>query len=254
MADDAWTAPEVERAPAKRPNVVDLATRAVSTIGKDPGGYLLAGLPPALVGLVFGVGGVLLAYAAFFAGMVPGVLSDDPGEAAVMGMGLGLGLLFPAILAATVLVAPMIASLHRAVWRSLLHGEKLTIGSALSTFGQDLGKVLAFNVLSGVAIFAGVLLCYVPGLIAMALLVFAGPAIYVHRLGVGEAIGLSIRSAQDEPGWHLGFFALSFVIVLVLQYVPIVGMMLYYTAHTLFVLLAYRELYGDGDLPRGYGA
>lgn len=238
-----------EDAERERPNVIDLASRMVSSVAKEPAAFLLAGLPPTIVALVFGVGSVAVLYGGIIAGMMPGVLSDDPDEAALLGMGIGFGGFVPVLLVAMIATVPMSASLHRAVWAHVVRGETLSFGSALATWNQDLGRVLLYNVAYGLAVIAGMMLCYLPGLVVTGLMVFAGPAIYVHRLSIGEAVALSLKSAQDEPGWHLGFFGLSFVILIVLQYVPILGIMLIYTAYPLYVLLAYRALFGDGERP-----
>src|SRR5687767_9164503 len=159
--DDVFTPSEATGSSgAPKPNVIDLASRAASEVGKNPAGYLLAGLVPTVVAITLTVLAVFGAYGFMFAGMVPGVFSDDPDEGFLIGLGIGLGVMFPLILLAMLGVAPMQASLYRAVWRSITAGEPLTIGSATSTFGQDLGRVLGFTVLYAVAMLAGAMLCY----------------------------------------------------------------------------------------------
>ena len=57
---------------------------------------------------------------------------------------------------------------------------------------------------------------------------------------------------QRHPGWHLGFFGLHFVIAMVVSYIPFLGYALAGTIPPLFMLLVYREVFGTGELPRGY--
>jgi hypothetical protein len=153
----------------------------------------------------------------------------------------------------TALLAPMQASLYRAVWAYLETGEKLTIGSAFSTARQDLARVIVYQFVMLGLIATGALFCYVPGLLVAAALAFAGPAIYIHRLGIAEAISLSVGHLQRHPTWHFIYFLWSALIVFVLQYIPFIGGMLLFTVHPYFVLLAYRAIFGSGALPRGFG-
>jgi hypothetical protein len=136
------------------------------------------------------------------------------------------------------------------VWKYLETGEKLTFASPFSTYTQDIGRVLAYQLTVFVLTFASALMCYVPALVVGAALMFAGPAIYVHRMGIGQAIGLSWRHLVKHPGWHLGFFGISLLMTIGASFVPIIGTMLLTTAHPLFVLLAYRAVFGTGDAPR----
>jgi uncharacterized membrane protein len=255
VSDDVWSAAKSADAGATRaaelPNVMDLASRVVSEVQKDFAMFLLGGLGSMILSLVLVPVALVLVYGGMFLGMLPGMMANDDGLTAigsVGGLSIGMTLMFVGLL---VVAAPMWASTHRAVWKYLTEGEKFTYMAPFSTYTQDLGKVLGFTFVQGVLITGGMMLCYVPGLALAAALMFSGPAVYVHRVGIGEALSLSWRHFQANVGWHVGFFAIAFVMQMVLTYIPFVGMMLLATVMPLYVLLAYRHIYGDGPIPRG---
>lgn len=232
------------------PNVMDLVSKLAAEVQKDFGGFLLAGLPPTLIV----IGGTLVAvfgtYAALFLGMMPGLMADDEDLAALGGLGAVSLALVVVIGGITALTTPMWASLYRAAWAYLVRGEKLGISSSFSSMGQDLGAQFAYVLLAGAIVTVGVMMCYVPGLLAQGMLIFAWPAIVVHRMPVGRAISWSVSHAMAHPAWHLGLWAVNLVMMMVLPYIPIVGYLLLFTVHPLYVLLAYRAVAGDGEVAR----
>ncbi|MEZ4240120.1 MAG: hypothetical protein R3F59_29010 [Myxococcota bacterium] len=231
------------------PSVADLVSKTASTVMEDFVPFLVAGLP--FLGVVFvAVFAALFGiYGTMFAGILVGqaVGGDElAGIGAIVG---ALGSTFVVLTAILAVAAPMQASVMRAVWNQLETGEKLTISAGFSTITQDLGKVIGFNLLLFFGVMVGSLFCYLPGLAVAAALVFALPAIVVHRQSVGSAISLSVAHLQAHPGWHLGFFGLSMVLAMVLSYIPFIGYALVATIHPLFTLLAYREIFGTGEYP-----
>jgi hypothetical protein len=247
MADNVFQESAGTDPDAGLPNVLDLVATTVAEVQKDPMGFIVAGLIPGLsiIGLTFvAVFGV---YGIGFLGALPGIMADDEDLAALGGVSALLLAMMLLILVIVAVTTPIWASMYRAVWALLVRGEKLTIGAPFSTIGQDLVPLLTYTLLSAAIVSAGVMFCYLPGILAQGMLMFAWPAIVVHRMPVGRAIQWSVSHAMTHPGWHLGLWAVSFAMSLVLPYFPIVGYMLLFTIHPLFVLLAYRACAGDGE-------
>jgi uncharacterized membrane protein len=234
------------------PSVADLVSTTVRHVMDDFVPWLVAGLPFLVMTFVGVFVGLFLVYGGMFAGMMVGAAADSEELAGVLLMaGLMVGTVV-LVVGMTVASAPVSASMMRAVWQYLETGEKLSFGSGFSTIGQDVGRVVAYNLVMISAVLVGSLFCYVPGLLVAAALVFAFPAIVIHRLSIGAAIGLSVSHLQRNPGWHAAFFLLTVVLSMVLGYIPLIGYALLATIHPLFVLLAYRGVFGTGELPRGY--
>ncbi|MEQ1566484.1 MAG: hypothetical protein ABMA64_12655 [Myxococcota bacterium] len=255
MADDVWSpAGSKPTNDADLPEVMSFANQLMARAQKDFVPFLLAGLGPLIIALVVVTPLALVSiYGGMFVGMAPGLVTGDEdlaGFGSIFGMLGGFGVLFGVVIAVT---APMSASTNRAVWKYLNDGEPLTFMAPFSTFTQDLVKVVSYAVIHGGLVMLGAMFCYVPGLIVAAALVFAGPAIYVHGLGIGQAISLSVAHVQKHPGWHVGFFGLAIVMNLVLSYVPFIGAALLATLMPLYILLAYKHFFGDGPTPREAG-
>lgn len=235
--------------PQALPQVTDLLSETISAVTNDLGGFFVAGLGPMAISLALGLGGAVLIYVGAFAAMMPGLAAGDETLTMVGAIGGFTAGFFALMLASVLLTAPMVASLHRAVWQFMATGEKLTFGSAFSTLGQDVVRVVVYQMLLITAVMVGAMFCYLPGLAIAGALLFAGPAVYIHRLPIGAAVGLSIRHVQRQPGWHLALFGLAFVVSMVLSYVPILGMALLMTVHPLLVLKAYKAAFGAGEEP-----
>jgi hypothetical protein len=252
---DVWSSGQTSaRNPdAGLPNVTDLASRTWAELQKDFGGFLLAGLAPVILSQIAGVAMIFVIYGGMGLGAVPGLIIEDE-LVMVAGSMFGLfGGTFGALALLMLVLAPMHASVFRAVWKYLETGEKLTISSPFSTYTQDLGRVILYQLVALGLGFLGAMMCYLPALVVGAALLFAGPAVYVHGLGVGSAIGLSWRHLLKHPGWHIGFFGISFLMTIGASFVPFIGPMLLTTAHPMFVLLAYRQVFGTGAAPQEDG-
>lgn len=249
MADnDAWASPS-GGSEEPLPSGTDLLSKTANTVIGDFAMFLVSGLAPGL--LTFGITmvSIFVIYGVFVAGMILG----EGDETILMGTIIGfVVLLLGMIFGLTALTAPMVASMYRAVWSYLETGEKLTPTSAFSTMGQDVGRVVLYQFVHMFLVGLGMTFCYAPGLIVAAALSFAGPAIYIHRLGIGQAISLSVGHLQRHPTWHIVFCLFLLLINIVMQNIPILGMILAFSVPPLFVLLAYRAAFGTGELPRGY--
>jgi hypothetical protein len=251
--DDPFASPgnPATATPEGLPGATDLLNKVIAEVQKDFAGFFIGGLGALIVAFLIIPFSLVAVYGGMFAGMIPGLLLEDE---AVTGLGSMVGLfagMFALIFVIVGLTAPMGASTTRAVWRYLTTGEKLTFMAPFSTITQDLFRVLAFALLQFVVVFTLAMFCYLPGLIAAAYLVFAGPLIIIHRMPIGQAVSMSVAHVQQHGSWHIGFFGIAVVMQLVLSYVPIVGPVMLATCMPLYILLAYRHVYGDGEVPRG---
>ncbi|MCA9489546.1 MAG: hypothetical protein KC621_06470 [Myxococcales bacterium] len=248
MSDNPWTSGEGgSRNPeAGLPNVMDLVSQCTQELQQDFLPFIVAGILPAVLAMSGGVLGVVVIYGGMFLGMAPGMAANDEDLLLVGGVGglvLGMVVLF---LGMALVFAPLNASMWRSVWKHMVEGEKMGFDAGFRYAFQDLPRVLMFHAVYLGIILAGSMLCYVPGLIAAFALTFAFPAVVVHRMSIGEAIRISVTHTRDHLAWHLGLFAVVFVMGMVLPYIPILGYALLFTLYPMFVLTAWRAVYGDG--------
>ena len=253
QAADAWTPGRDEgtpglasatAAPAKLPDVMRLFTDTLNDLVANFVDYFLAGLglflPVFVVTMVLVTGAMVLG----FAPMVLGAIVDEPELGSLAGMFVMLGAILVAAFVATAAVAPLQASLGRAVVARIESGEKLGIGSSYSRAGVDVFGILGLTFAQLGLTLIGVMMCYVPGLLVGVALSFALPAMIVHRLGVFEAISRSVKHTVENPLWHLGFFGLGFVILFVGQNVPLVGPVLALPFWLMYTIRGYIGVYG----------
>lgn len=242
----------------KIPDVGQLLSVTTAEFTDNIGPYALAGLGQLLVVLPVTFIGIIIGYIAMMVAMMfgmagstllgAGVGGDAGGAVAGIGtlasMGLGFFVLFLVIALMMAVIAPVSASLHRAV-AAHQRGEKvLELGSAFSMAMQDLVPVLLVAILYGSIVTFGVLLCYLPGIVAMIVFGFAGPLVYIGRRGPVAAMALSMRHCIENINFYLPFGGIYFVIMMFAAYVPVIGPMYGMALH----VRAYREIFGDGEV------
>ncbi|MCB9685880.1 MAG: hypothetical protein H6735_12635 [Alphaproteobacteria bacterium] len=250
VSDNPWTSGEgASRNPeAGLPNVMDLVSQCAGELQQDFVPFLIAGILPAMLAMSAGVLGVFLIYGGMFLGAAPGIAANDEDLMLIGGAGgMVLGI-FALFLGMALLFAPMNASMWRSVWKHMVGEEKLGFDAGFRHAFQDLPRVLVFHVVYIGAILVGSMLCYIPGLIAAFALTFAYPAVIVHGMSIGEAMRISVQHTRDNVAWHLGLFAVAFVMGMVLPYIPFIGYALLFTLYPMFVLAAWRAVYGDGPV------
>ncbi len=210
-------------------------------------GYGLAGLGffvvafPVALALALVLGGV----------MVAGVVTGDPEAAnlAILGAVGLLMLLVPVISAVIVLLQ---GSLYRAFWHHETEGEEIGFRSPFTRMFQDvLPMELGLFGTMGLT-FVGTLMCYLPGLLVGVFAIFVLPAIAIHRLSVVEAFKLSFTHVKEHFVWHLAFWGINFVLVMIAGNLPIIGYLLVIPFQGAFLVKAYRHIFGDGDKPCGW--
>lgn len=245
-ADPAPSATGTEAGSDVLPSPVDLLMETGRDLLDNFVGYLLAGLgimavllPVTLV--LFGGGTVL--------GFLPFLLTGDEDM-----IGLSILILYGVVLASipviVVVSMPLVASLERAGWHHLVDGEELGFGSSFSRMWPDLGKVLLAQLAVTFLAFVGVFFCYVGALAVAIATVFTLSAVVVHGLGVVDALKLSVNHFRKNPLWYLAFWGLGFVVLMVAAYIPFIGNVIGPVFYYMYVLRAYRHIFGDGEAPR----
>jgi uncharacterized membrane protein len=72
----------------------------------------------------------------------------------------------------------------------------------------------------------GVLFCVLPGLVLAFLTAYALPLVALYKMSPVEAIKSSISAVRAAPGWHLLFWLISGVSVMLFAWVPVLGSLL----------------------------
>ena len=183
-----------------------------------------------------------------FAAMMPGLAKNDILQA-YEGLAVVLVIAIPVL---TIVTTPLQAGIFRAVWGHLDRGEELSFGATFSAATSDLGGTYALALLTFVLTFVGLLCFYLPGLLAGLAVDFALPALVVHQLSAVESIKRSALHVRDHFVWHLGFWAIGFLILMVASQVPIVGTAVGIPLYAAYKLRGYRVLWpndGSGASP-----
>lgn len=175
---------------------------------------------------------------------------DDTGALVMLG-GTALTALatiaafFALILGFAALLAPVGASVTRAIARHQRGEGKLTFQDAFATYTQDLLSVFAIAAILVTGTLVGLCFCYLPGLAFGMLLSMAPPMVYLHRQPAMTAFRVSLRDLTANAGWYLQFAVIYFAVAMIASYVPILGPMFLTSLH----VRAYRERFGDADEP-----
>lgn len=229
------------------PDVIMLLSETFKDLMANWLGYGLAGL--GFFGVLFPIAFVV-ALVPMLA-IIPGIVTNDPNLANLGVLG-AMGLIFLLMPVAWAFGVLFQGSLYRAFWHHETEGEEIGIKSAFSRIFQDIvGLELGFFGIMALT-FVGAMACYIPGLLVGVFAIFVLPAIAIHRLGVMDAFKLSFRHVKDHFVWHLAFWGINFVIMMIAGYIPIVGYLLGIPFHYAFVTKAYRHIFGDGDKPYGW--
>lgn len=241
-----------------------LFSETLADVTENIGGYAKAGV--GLFAVVLPVSmilGILAMLGMYFVMIVGGIGSVVAGAAigeatadqnvggliATLGMTGSFALSFVALFGLIALIsaalAPISASLMRAIAAHQRGEAPLDFGSAFSTMGQDIGSTCLVMGLSVTASFVGMLFCYVGFLVPAILFGFAPSMVFLHRRGALDAFRRSARFAITKPLEHLVYMIVMFVTSMVAAYVPVIG--------AIFVMAlsvrAYRKIFGDGHEP-----
>lgn len=245
------------------PDVGKLLAETFADFGDNIGPYLLAGLGHFVVLVPVVIVMVLVTYGVVFGGMlgtmaVGGALSGLLAEVAgdeLAGLGVSLtmvlsllvtlALMVGMVALAGALLAPLNASLVRAIARHQRGEEALSFGSAFTHATDDLvATVLVAVATIGISL-ALLSMCYLPVLAVPVLLPFAGTLVALHRRGAVDGLRTAFRHSTGNLSWYLMFGLLTFVGGMVAGYVPVLGSVFM----TAFHVRAYRHVFGDGPEP-----
>jgi hypothetical protein len=143
-----------------------------------------------------------------FAGLIAAVL----GLAGKVGDALGLiASMFAAFL--------LQAALTKAIQDEREGRASITVGGTVSAVMPFIGPVAIASILAGIAIWIGLLLLIVPGLVLMTIWAVIIPVIVIERSGALDSFGRSQQLVRGH-GWHVfGTLVLVFVIQLAVDLV-----------------------------------
>lgn len=244
------------------PDPMEIFQETFKEFSDDMMPYLLAGLGQMavlfpLMFLLF----IVLYFAIFgtvFGGMIVGVFAavaaaETLGEEAVgpvilltyLGMFVVLFVLIfglSAMLGA--LIAPLNASLMRRVAQHQRGERTLDFAATFSDAKENLVPTMLVTVLTSILVMAGIFLCYIPGIIAAFMLMYAGSLVYLHRESPVSAVTTSAQHFMANLSFHGLYSLLYFAAAMVASYVPILGPMFLLALH----VRAHRTIFGDGEI------
>lgn len=257
MAEKPYRLERIERGSV--PEIGKLLGATVGEFIDNIGPYAIAGVAQLCVTVPVVLLSLFVIYGSIFGVLIVGAVGtviaasavgDDAAPlVTVLGELFSFGGLFVVlslgITVITAIVAPVQASLVRAVAAQQRGEAKIDFMSCFASVGQDLIPVVVVNLIVAALISVGFLFCYVPGLIAMFACAFAASLVALHRRGAVDAVRLAAQTAFANPGFHIAFFAIIMITSFAAANIPVIGPM--------FILAlqvrASRELFGDGEEP-----
>lgn len=180
------------------------------------------------------------------AGAQGGVRQPEPGEnpfssGQLLTGGLPLGLSLALRIFGTVYGAWLSGGVYRTAVKQV-RGELTSVGDLFSG-GAVFLNMLAFNIVSGIAIGLGFVLCFLPGLL-MAGLLFPGSALIADGESFSNAFSRSWNGMKQDV-WNAAVFALVMSLLIIASVIPC-GLGLFVSVPMLYLVaaLAYRDMIG----------
>lgn len=247
---NVWNAPEANdmgpgatgggEPPSDLSDPMEVPRRVFEDVRDHLAGYILSGI--VMTAVVFAViTGIMVLLFGF---MLPGIIMEDE-TISLIGSLLGMAAYFFGIMGFAFLLMPlMTASMLRAIDAQRAGAQDLGAMAALSTLREDAGRIIGFNLLGVLLTFVGMLFCYVPGLIASALMMFALPMVVFERVPPVTAYQLGWKHMTQHAGWHVAVWLISMLTVGILS-ITFVGIIVAYPIMFAFQVFAYRTAYGD---------
>lgn len=235
------------------PSAIDLLKEAVDDFKENLVPFLMAGLG------YFVVIAILMVVSVAFPilGMLPGTLILNDPLLTMVGMFVGILVSLPVLVVIAILPG---ASFVRALWKFEVDKEPLKFGSCFAYMSDDRGALMGVAFITLVLECIGVVFLYFPAIIIQMLLIFALPAVAIHRLQAMDALKLSFNFVKANFVWILIIYVVSMIIgtvASILLYIPIVGWAAFAAVITFLIhyqVKAYRAAFGDGSAPRGFEA
>lgn len=246
------------------PSIGALFSETLTDLTQNIAGYLMAGLalivvvvPIAMIASTVGVVGLyaVMGVGVFASALGGAAIGEATGDSDVAGLVTMFGSLGSSLLAFAVFfvfiagltgaMAPISASLYRAIAAHQRGEAPLTFGGAFSTVRQDVLSTAGALFLTTGATFVGLLFCYVGAFVPAILFSFAFTMVALHRKGAMEALSTCARHAMARPGEHATFVLAYIGTSLFASYIPVLGHMFMLS----LAVRAYRKMYGDGAEP-----
>lgn len=212
---------------------------------------LLAGVLALVLGLVIFGGGAVM-------GALMGVAMGGGGGGMAAGSVVGLiigGLVFVVVMG---LLSQLSSCVVVVMARDALAGREPVLGDAVSAVMARLGPVLVASALVTVITMIGFLLLFIPGLIAIVLLMFTMPAVLLEGLGATDALRRSVAVVRANLGPVIGLVVGALLVLIgvgiaswILSLVPFLGGLASFVLHG--VALSYLTVVAVGfyqALPR----
>jgi len=245
MADDTWKAPQGDDAARSRGSArpagnlsdpLDVARRFFADVGDNVGGYI--GLTVVQLVVLFLAIGVFVVLGGL--AFLPGIMLESE-LLTFLGLGAFILLCVPML---TVPSALMTASMLRGLDAQERGGPKIGAMTSLTGITQDAGRILAFYLLYSVMAIVGMMMCYLPGLVASTVGMFAMPMVVLEGAGAFEAMGRSWRHTRENVEWHVPVWIVLYVLIVVTQF-TVVGLLAWFPLIVGYQYFAYRVAFGD---------
>jgi hypothetical protein len=212
----------------------------IADLTAHPAAYLMAGVGYLASALVL----VTLAVGLLGICMAPGIVKEDEDLLVIgglVGMIPYLGLIFAFAFIAFPLMS---ASLRRALDAQRSGGEPIGFFSLFSGSGERTWPIVTFYVMSQVLVMVGMLMLYVPGIIAMVVTTFALPIVVLEDVAPVDALKIAWEHVRRNAAWHVGVWLLLIPAFIALE-LTIVGLLFIFPLLIAYQLVAYREAFGD---------
>jgi len=239
-----------------------LINDSVRQFSKDIGPYILAGMGQFAVVVPVSMIAGMVAYFGVVVGMMGGWVVGIIAMALLAQLGdlgaalgavvmvaspfIGMALvLLPILPVVAAIVAPVQASLMRAIAAHQRGEQELSVSSPFDTATQDLARVVITSILLTGLTLVGLLFCYVGALAVPILFGFVHTLVVLHRRSPMEAFAIQFRHLLAHGNQHLMLGVLQIALGMIAGFVPVIGPMFMADMQ----VRAHRKLFGDGPEP-----
>lgn len=245
------------------PEIGRLLQETVTDLQDHFGDYLVAGAIHFVVVVTVVLVGAVVGYLGGFVGMfglilgAAGVMvwaeqalgTDTAGLLAIPLQLTALALFFLGVAvfagAFGAILAPMTASMYRAIAAHQRGEGRLEPGAAFSSLGERWTGAVTAGVATATLFVFGSVFCYVPALLVPVVFGFAVPLAALHPIGGLRAMAVSARFTAARAPWAVPFGLLLLVGWMVGGNVPVLGPAFVMALH----VRAHRYVFGDGEAP-----
>lgn len=218
---------------ASPPPLMEVVQKAMGDLAKRPGDHLGMGLW--LMIDMFALSFITVPFVFLF------VLSAQSRNEPLMFGGLAVMVVL-VVGGALVLTSATMGATVLAISDDAESGTGLGFGAVRERLAAGLWLGLPATLLNQFAVLAGTLFCYIPGLVAFAILVPLMPVMADRKVGAIEAAGICWQHFRARPGWLAGLALVDFVLTFIVSMIPFVGMLLIVPVRMALGVAAWRAL------------